>query len=136
MSTTKPKNSQVNARIDADLKREGDEGLAAAGLTPTQAVRAVWELAARHKDQPEKIIAALFPDKKEADEKARRAEYERKKKLIDDAPKIAERYYKKAGLPWPPQHTEIFSLPYKELRELAYDEELLEQEEMKRHASR
>lgn len=119
MSTTKPKNSQVNARIDADLKREGDEGLAAAGLTPTQAVRAVWELAARHKDQPEKIIAALFPDRAEADEKARQAEYERKKKLIDDAPKIAERYYEKAGLPWPPPSA---GLSYEELKELAYKE--------------
>lgn len=117
MSTTAKKNSQVNARIDADLKRAGDEGLAAAGLTPTQAVRAVWELAARHKDEPEKIVAALFPDKKEADEKARQAEYERKRKLIDDAPKIAERYYKKAGLPWPPPSA---NLSYEELKELAY----------------
>ena len=39
--------SQVNARIDATLKATGDAGLAAAGYTPTQAVRALWALASR-----------------------------------------------------------------------------------------
>ena len=39
--------SQVNARIDAKLKATGDAGLAAAGYTPTQAVRALWALATR-----------------------------------------------------------------------------------------
>lgn len=120
MPTAKTHNSQVNARIDADLKREGDAGLAAAGLTPTQAVRAIWELAARNKDHPDKILAALYPNRKEADEKARQAEYERKKKLINDAPKIARRYYDKAGLPWPPPSA---SLSYEELKEQAYREQ-------------
>lgn len=34
---------QMNVRIDRELKREGDAALAAAGYTPSQAVRALWE---------------------------------------------------------------------------------------------
>lgn len=54
--------SQVNARIDADLKATGDAALAAAGLTPTQAVRMLWSLAVRYQGEPEKLRAALDPD--------------------------------------------------------------------------
>lgn len=58
----KPAQSQVNARIDADLKATGDAVLAAAGLTPTQAVRMLWSLAVRYQGEPEKLRAALDPD--------------------------------------------------------------------------
>lgn len=58
----KPAQSQVNARIDADLKATGDAALAAAGLTPTQAVRMLWSLAVRYQGEPEKLRAALDPD--------------------------------------------------------------------------
>lgn len=54
--------SQVNARIDAGLKTAGDAALAAAGLTPTQAVRMLWSLAVRYQDEPEKLLIALDPD--------------------------------------------------------------------------
>ncbi len=66
--------SQVNARIDADLKATGDAALAAAGLTPTQAVRMLWSLAVRYQGEPEKLRAALDPDsaKASADELAER----------------------------------------------------------------
>lgn len=57
--------SQVNARIDANLKASGDAALAAAGLTPTQAVRMLWSLAVRYQDEPEKLRAALDPDSAE-----------------------------------------------------------------------
>lgn len=58
----KPAQSQVNARIDADLKATGDAALAAAGFTPTQAVRMLWSLAVRYQGEPEKLRAALDPD--------------------------------------------------------------------------
>lgn len=54
--------SQINVRIDAELKQAGDEALAAAGLTPTQAVRALWALAKRHASEPEEIVSALEPE--------------------------------------------------------------------------
>ncbi|MEE8716648.1 MAG: hypothetical protein SOI26_07955 [Coriobacteriales bacterium] len=55
MSTT----TQMNLRIDATLKREGDDALAAAGYTPTQAVRALWGFAAQHRGQPETVREGL-----------------------------------------------------------------------------
>lgn len=66
--------SQVNARIDANLKASGDAALAAAGITPTQAVRMLWSLAVRYQDEPEKLRATLDPDSAEpsADELAER----------------------------------------------------------------
>ena len=37
---------QVNVRMDKPLRDAGDAGLAAMGVSPTQAVRTVWRLAA------------------------------------------------------------------------------------------
>ena len=34
--------AQINVRLDADLKRSGDAALSKAGMTPSQAVRALW----------------------------------------------------------------------------------------------
>ena len=57
--------SQLNVRIDSDLKRAGDAVFTSIGLSPSQAVRALWELAANHKDEPERLRAALFPHEEE-----------------------------------------------------------------------
>lgn len=46
---------QMNVRLDRSLKREGDAALAEAGYTPSQAVRAVWELAVRLRNQPGRL---------------------------------------------------------------------------------
>lgn len=70
----KPRQAQVNARIDAELKEAGDAALAAAGLTPTQAVRMLWSLAVRYQDEPERLHEVLDPDSAalSADEMAER----------------------------------------------------------------
>lgn len=63
--------SQVNARIDSSLKASGDAGLAAAGYTTTQAIRALWAFAARWASTPEVIsrVLGLAPrDVEESDE--------------------------------------------------------------------
>lgn len=70
-SKHKPAQSQVNARIDAKLKAEGDAALASAGFTPTQAVRMLWTLAVRCQGEPEKLRAALDPDSAEPSEDER-----------------------------------------------------------------
>ena len=72
-SKHKPAQSQVNARIDAKLKAEGDAALASAGFTPTQAVRMLWTLAVRCQGEPEKLRAALDPDSAEPSEDERAA---------------------------------------------------------------
>ena len=50
--------AQINVRLDADLKRSGDAALSRAGMTPSQAVRALWQLAASLADRPG--VARLF----------------------------------------------------------------------------
>ena len=67
--------TQMNLRIDATLKRDGDAALAAAGYTPTQAVRTLWRFAARHQGQPEAVREGLSfgaaDDQSSASEEAR-----------------------------------------------------------------
>lgn len=43
---------QMNVRIDSALKRHGDEVFQRNGISPSQAVRRVWEYAAEHNDVP------------------------------------------------------------------------------------
>lgn len=43
---------QLNIRIDPELKRRGDAVFARAGLTPSQAVRALWQAAADTQQVP------------------------------------------------------------------------------------
>lgn len=55
---------QVNVRMDKALRDAGDAGLAAMGVSPTQAVRAVWRLAAAGPagiDALEQLFAAATP---------------------------------------------------------------------------
>lgn len=47
--------TQMNVRIDADLKKAGDEALASIGLTPSETVRMVWQVAAERKDGLQKL---------------------------------------------------------------------------------
>lgn len=47
--------TQMNVRIDADLKKAGDEALASIGLTPSETVRMVWQAAAERKDGLQKL---------------------------------------------------------------------------------
>ncbi|MCI2241925.1 type II toxin-antitoxin system RelB/DinJ family antitoxin [Adlercreutzia faecimuris] len=44
---------QMNTRIDGAVKERGDRALAAAGLNPSQVVRAVWAFAARNEGRPQ-----------------------------------------------------------------------------------
>lgn len=50
---------QLNARMSRSLKEAGDEALALIGLSPTQAVRALWEKAARRGEDLEEVAALL-----------------------------------------------------------------------------
>lgn len=50
---------QMNTRISKQLKSDGDAALALIGLSPSQAVRALWEKAARRGEELEQIRAFL-----------------------------------------------------------------------------
>lgn len=60
---------QMNVRMDANLKKAGDEALASIGLTPTETVRMVWEAAADRKQglaEIEKLSSAARSSKQAA----------------------------------------------------------------------
>lgn len=72
--------TQMNLRIDAQVKDRGDAALAQAGYTPSRAVRAIWTFAADHAHDPHAIKALLRqaesecdPDRDERIEAKRRA---------------------------------------------------------------
>ncbi|MBR3181894.1 MAG: hypothetical protein IKF56_04565 [Eggerthellaceae bacterium] len=52
---------QFNTRLDRDLKASGDAALSLIGLNPTQAVRALWEKAARRGEDLEQVAQLLAP---------------------------------------------------------------------------
>ena len=49
-------NMQMNFRIDAELKRRGDERFARFGCTPSEAMRRLYEVAARYDDESERSM--------------------------------------------------------------------------------
>ena len=50
--------TQLNTRIDARVKREGDAVFARFGLTPSLVVRAVWNYAIDHQRPPEFMLSS------------------------------------------------------------------------------
>lgn len=61
MSTT-----QMNIRIERDVKAAGDKALAEVGLTPTEVVREVWSFAARNGHDRQKVRDMMGYLKEEA----------------------------------------------------------------------
>lgn len=115
--------TQINARIKTDLKIKGDKGLLAAGINPSQAIRGIWELAAKYKDAPEKLKSVLFPD--EAHDKNNKKLQQRRKqlKLIEDGSLIYEDFCKSLGLK---NQSVTADLTYDELKESAYTQKYSE----------
>ena len=52
--------AQLNARMSRNLKEAGDDALATIGLSPTQAVRALWEKAAKRGKDLDEVAALLL----------------------------------------------------------------------------
>ena len=63
--------AQINVRLDPDLKRSGDAALSRAGMTPSQAVRALWQLAASLADHPGALEDILLPSRARAEQRER-----------------------------------------------------------------
>ena len=108
--------AQINARIDAESKARGDAGLAAAGLSPSQAIRALWELASRNENTPATITAALFPEQQQQRKTDAQAKREARARLIAQGPSIAKDSYAALGIRGVPSTA---SLSYTELKEQA-----------------
>lgn len=116
--------AQVNARIDADLKATGDAALAAAGLTPTQAVRMLWSLAVRYQGEPEKLREALDPDAAEPtpDELAER---QRKVEAVRRGSDLMMELFKERGVELKPD-PELQNLSDREYFDLLREEHFRE----------
>ena len=113
--------AQVNARIDASLKTAGDVALAKAGLTPTKAIRAMWQRFAELKDRPEKIRELV--ESRDVLAPAERAEQERRLNLAKEGSMIVSRSLAERGVVMPEGFEE---LSYEELREQVLLERLHE----------
>lgn len=51
--------AQINVRIDRELKRRGDEALAGVGVSPSRAVRMLWERLAACSHSPQDVLRVL-----------------------------------------------------------------------------
>ena len=113
--------AQVNARIDASLKTAGDAALAKAGLTPTKAIRAMWQRFAELADRPEKVRELV--ESRDVFAPAERSEQERKLSLAREGSMIVSRSLAERGVVVPEGFEE---LSYEELREQVLLERLRE----------
>lgn len=52
---TKSRMVQMNVRIDAALKKQGDRAFERIGSSPSEMVRALWRYASRHANDPETL---------------------------------------------------------------------------------
>ena len=113
---------QMNTRINPDLKAKGDAALSRAGFTPSTAVRALWALAARHMDEPEKIRQMLNP---ESDDDFS-SEQSRRLAAIEFGPSICEEFLNRYRMPDAAAYASNEEPTYEELRQLAWDERFSE----------
>lgn len=67
--------TQMNTRIDAELKAAGDAALARLGYTPSAAVRGLWRFVVDHQDDAAAVREVIEPDAASAlsDEASRKA---------------------------------------------------------------
>lgn len=114
-----PANAQVNARIERSLKERGDAALAAAGITPTQAVRSLWELAANNAKTPRKIADALFPQRAEDNARKAASARARKRELAQRGPQLFESACRQLGLE---SCNDMREMSLAELKEAAFQE--------------
>lgn len=89
--------SQINARIDSELKTQGDAALERAGFSPTAAIRALWTLAIQLDNQPGALAAILDPDRDKPTEE-QLAERARKVKLARAGVRIFDDYLLSHGI--------------------------------------
>lgn len=111
--------AQVNARIDPELKRAGDKGLAAAGISPTEGVRALYALASLYAKKPRKLIAALYPKAQEQAERSAADAKARKLKLIDEGASIVADTRAELGVS---TSSSVVAPSFEDLIESAYDD--------------
>lgn len=118
------KMSQVNARMDYQLKSRGDAAFAKAGLTPTQAIRKLWQLAVHYESELHKLLSILSPKTTNNEDEAEEERRQQVLEAIDDGANLMRHFYEAAGFPWPPAKD---TRSFEELKEEAYMEAYAEE---------
>ena len=108
---------QMNVRIGESRKASGDAVLTKFGVSPSQAVRSLWDFLSESKKLPDFMIAK-DPDV-EATDRSTGAQ------LAEEGAGLACRLASEAGL----HCASIQDLSYEELREAAFEERLAEAEQ-------
>ena len=116
--TASPKSSQMNIRIQESIKERGEKAFAHIGLSPSEAVRKLWDFAARHENDP-KALQSLIA---ELDEVGTPEEAVQLSKLesLQEIDRMRESLYSELGITPTP-------LPENDAERIAYYEELVEQ---------
>lgn len=108
-------NAQMNFRIDAEVKRRGDERFASLGCTPSHAMRRLYECAARYDEESERVLRTLIePDDSSKDTLAS----QREKSIYEFQESLAGRYRSLGLVPGTCPHV----MSDVALRDMLYDE--------------
>lgn len=113
----------MNVRIEEDIKERGEKAFARLGLTPSEAVRKLWDFAARHENDP-KVLQSLIAelDENNTPEVTQPSKIE----SLQEIDRMRENLYSELGItptPLPKNDTERIAY-YEELAEQYYDEKL------------
>jgi antitoxin component of RelBE/YafQ-DinJ toxin-antitoxin module len=114
--------TQMNTRIERQLKDDGDAVFAGFGYSPSQVVRLVWSWAIQHRHEPESVQDFL----RKADQSKRAKEDELRQERLRkarDFQESVEALYGQLGLATN-RESSYAHLPYKEVRDLMYEEKL------------
>lgn len=112
-------NMQMNFRIDAELKRRGDERFARFGCTPSEALRRLYEVAARYDDESEAALRAVIgPETEEADAMS---EGEKRAQAIDDFLARTKDFYDSLGVT---HGLSRYAETNEELRDILYEAQI------------
>lgn len=122
--TTSPKSSQMNIRIQESIKERGEKAFAHIGLSPSEAVRKLWDFAARHENDPKALLSLIA----ELDEVGTPEEAAQLSKLesLQEIDRMRESLYSELGItptPLPENDAERIAY-YEKLAEQYYDEKL------------
>ena len=90
-------NAQMNFRIDAELKRRGDERFARLGCTPSDAMRRLYEVAARYDDGSEALLQSLIGS--EVEEDSAMSEGEKRAQAVTDFLSSLQEQREALGIP-------------------------------------
>ena len=103
--------TQMNIRIEDEVKALGDQVLSEIGYTPTQAVRTLWEFAAANRGNPEALRRQL--DEMAAMDLESEVRWERRRRAFSQADEPAQEFLATLGWDELPAYREV---PYDELR--------------------